>query len=354
MPKGKRASPGVGHNSGLADHGDIRAALALDILFDEQKATLNERHKRARAAMEGKGVSLAELKFLKGLAGQAGSEVEALFRRQWHFIGAIFEKLTAQYDLFAPKPSAPERQAASFTLGLMAGLYGKELVIPPAIVGDDRDEMIRGHNEGADRRTAAKAEILTFALDPKNAGKTTDGTAAAVGAKAAADFAKDQGEDPLVVNGEKYPNMRQANAARSRLAQETAASSPTGTEVEHPPEAKPQLTDPLQPSWIGFSTDPTDWFAAQKRDFEDWFAKVPADVTPMIEHEGVRQAFETARVRQAEGFEATAEELAAQNGRPQTGDIPDEATVAAEAEKLTAAGFVAAKGRGRSTRASKG
>lgn len=223
MPKG-RASPGVGHNSGanLPTQEDVRTALAMRQLIAEQQAALREKAKRVNKKIEGMSIPVSEIKFLEGLMDKSGSEVEQIFRIKWSLIGAVFDKLFEQFDLFSPKPAAPESRAAHYTLGLLAGVRGKELEIPPAVVGDERNQMIAGHQEGIARREAAKQSILSESLDPANAGAVTDGTSGAVAARAAADFAADQKAEgkpnPLVVDGVKYETMRQANAARKRTA----------------------------------------------------------------------------------------------------------------------------------------
>lgn len=50
-----------------------------------------------------------------------------------------------------------------------------------------------------------------------------------------------------------------------------------------------------QPSWKGFSDDPDDWFAAQRRDFLVWFNGLPGDANVRISHKGVLTAFRDVR-----------------------------------------------------------
>ncbi len=49
---------------------------------------------------------------------------------------------------------------------------------------------------------------------------------------------------------------------------------------------------PEQPKWKGFSDDPDDWFAAQWRDFNAWYEKVPPGFQVSIAHKGVTKAFD--------------------------------------------------------------
>jgi len=50
-----------------------------------------------------------------------------------------------------------------------------------------------------------------------------------------------------------------------------------------------------EPDWSGFSPDPEEWFAAQWRDFRDWYASLPAGAEVRISHEGVLKAFRAER-----------------------------------------------------------
>jgi hypothetical protein len=277
----KRQSPGIGHNGGLPEHNDIRTALAVEMIFAEQEKALREKKKRARKRMESQGIILSDLSDLKAMEGMTASEIEQLFRRRWHLAGAIHADKYEQLDIFAPKPSAPAARAAHYTMGLLAGLKGEALEIPPLVVGDDQQQMIDGHNEGRERRKLAEESLLNEALAPANDGKVIDGTAGAVNERAAKDFAKDVGDDPLVVNGERYPNMRQANAARKRL--EAAGGE----------QASPESEAPL---WAEFPRDAADWSDEQKDAFCTWFDAQPEDATPIeIEHPGAISEFRRLR-----------------------------------------------------------
>ena len=252
---GKRASPGVGRgigdNSGLPSHNDVRAALAIEMIFAEKEKKLREEKKRARKKIEGMGIPLSALSFLKEAQDMTASELEQHFRMNWHLAGAIHSDVHEQLDIFAPKPSAPERRAAHYTMGLLQGLKGAELEVPPMVAGDDRQQMIDGHNEGMARRKAAWDALAQGDEVVDGTGKKPSGKAAKVGEEAAKDFAKDQGEDPLVVNGERYANMRQANAARARLA---AQQPPAGDQEEG--GESPQPEGPNPPSTATESSGP--------------------------------------------------------------------------------------------------
>jgi hypothetical protein len=356
MTASGRASPGVGHNGGLPDEDAIRHCLAIELIYEEKAKLLREEIKRARKGYERRGVNLDRLKWLKGMQDLPVSDIEASFRQTWHYAGAVFESLKAQFDLFAPKAAEPASRAAHFTAGLMQGLRGEELVVPPIVVGDERQQMIDGHNEGRERRAKASEEILEFALKPENKGKPTDGTkagvtAAAVNQKAAEDFAKDQGDDPLVVNGEKYPTIRQANAARARLEkeQEAAAAKPEEPALETQTVADAPQASVKEPNWRDFDDDPDEWFAVQKQEAAEFFASLPKGTAPDTDHAGALAAYAVWLAAKADdGFEATAEELAGQKDRPKP-EVPDEKEVAEQARKLEASGFTdsAKKPRGR-------
>lgn len=281
-------TPKIGHNGGLPDHADLRAAAAMEMIFEEQEKELREKKKRARLRLvEGKGIQQDDMKFLKSLRDKAGSEVIDLFRRQWHSVGAFYPDAHDQMDLFTKKSDAPTR-AAYFTMGLVAGLQGKDLDVPAAIVGDDRQQMIAGHNEGRERRANAWKEMAEA-----EGGTVVDGTgtkpskgaaaAAAVNDQAGKDFAADQGGDPLVVNGIRYANMRQANAARVRL-QAATGEAPAGDQAGSP--AGDQDDKPL---WADFPDDVHQWSGSQRDAFRHWYEAQPKEIAldpADIEHVG--------------------------------------------------------------------
>lgn len=392
---GKRASPGIGrqgHNSGLPSHADVRAALAIEMIFAEEAKKLRERHKRARKRIEGMGVRLDDLSFLKALEGKTGSEVVEEFKRHWHLVGAIHEDKHEQLDIFAPKPSAPEIRAAHYTMGLLRGLKGEELEIPPMVVGDDRQQMIDGHNEGMARRQAAWDEIGRADGQPvdgtgkKPSGKKAD--AEKVNEQAAGDFAKDQGEDPLVVNGERYPSMRAANAARERLkAQQSSAPEPQAGERPDDSDAgekaggfladpAPVVGDDVQPQVVemenGSTVVPTEteeplqsaprrpvarpdfhewpddwkeWSGSQTMEFRRWFESLPEDSVPAITHQGAVTYFNLLREEQANRASGGPDDDEWDAAAParQEADLPDPAEVEAAAKKLQENGFVEPK-----------
>lgn len=350
MARGKRQSPGIGragHNSGLPSHDDVRTALAIEMIFEEEAKKLREKHKRARKKIEGMGVRLDDLGDLKSMRDMTGNEIEDLFKRRWHLAGAIHPDKYEQLDIFAAKPSAPEKRAANYTMGLLAGLQGKELDIPLMVVGDDRDQMIQGHNEGRERRERAKLDILAEALDPVNEGKVTDGTTATVGARAAQDFASDNGGDPLVVDGKTYPNMRQANAARKRL-EEKAAGEPAvapvaeedgdgekvaanvGEQVDATPKPKAVVSRPV---WDDWNLDHEEWTGPQKMEFKRWFDSQPSEFTLATTHDGAEAYFKVLREEQEAAFGAP----------PAAGPDLSEEAIAAGAKALAENGFVPKK-----------
>lgn len=291
MARAPKKTPGLGHNGGLPDHGDIRTAAAMEMIYEDKEKALREEKKRARLRLvEGKGLLQDDMKFLKGLREKSATEVIDIFKRQWHSVGAFYPEAHEQMDLFTKKSDAPTR-AAHFTMGLLAGLQGKELVIPPMIVGDDQQQMIAGHNEGRERHAAAQAGILGQALENAANGKVTDGkTGAPILDKTAADFSKDQaasgGDDPLVVNGEKYPTVRQANAARKRLEQQGGGA----------PADQQDSGRINAPFWDAWHNDNTLWDDEKKDTFCKWFDAQPEGDAPIvIEHPGAQAEFKRLR-----------------------------------------------------------
>lgn len=216
--------PTIGHNGGLPEQADLRTAAAAEMIFEEKEKKLRDEKKRMRSRLvEGKGITQDDVKFFKKIADMTPSEVIDTFRRQWHTVGAFFPQHHEQMDLFTKKSEAPVR-AAYYTMGMVAGLQGKDFEPPPAVVGDDRQQMLDGHNEGTARRQVAWDSLAKGDEVVDGTGKTAAGK---VGDQAAKDFAADNGGDPLTVGGIKYANMRQANAARKR--QEAAAGNQAGS-----------------------------------------------------------------------------------------------------------------------------
>lgn len=291
MSKG-RASPGVGHNGNLPEHGEIRAAMALEILFQEEKKKLNEKHKRARKGLEGKGIILAKLDDQVKRRDDTEQEVEQRFRTDWHYAGATHPGLSEQFDLFLPKKSAPEKRAALFHIGLMAALQGKEQTIVPTWSDDDRNQYLEGYGEGTAKREAARLGAFAEAL--ANPGQVIDGTTGKVSA----------GKGP---------------DKKAKAAKEAAA---VGEQARADFNAEPP-GEILQPDWEGFSDNPREWTEAQAAVFDGWLTAVPDGAVVRIAHKGVQVAWNeamgveqpTPKVEGDEGFEATPEELAAQATR---------------------------------------
>lgn len=98
----------------------------------------------------------------------------------------------------------------------------------------------------------------------------------------------------------------QATIARGlKLLKEDVPSPPKAGEVEGAPD------------WSDWPTDNTQWDAEMKERFCDWYETVPADVTPLILHVGSAAEFKRLATleREADGFEASAAEVAKQAGR---------------------------------------
>lgn len=266
----KKNKPGVGSNGPLPELSDIRNALATEVLFREKKQLLNEQHKRAKKGFGEKGIQVEDITGLYALKDLSEAEVEDHFRRKLHTIGAVFSNLAAQGDLFKPKLSAPSKQAAFRHLGLMSGLEGKPAIAPPTAVGDDLNQWLEGHAEGADSREAASnevADIMAQALDNGAKGIVTDGTV-------------------------KKTAEKGAKAAKVREQAKADA------EVETPVPVTLTVITPEdfdQPDWRNYSDDPVEWFAEQSRAFTTWFEGLPTGAVVSISHPGVLKAFNARR-----------------------------------------------------------
>jgi hypothetical protein len=248
MAKAPRKSPGIGDNSKPIDQAAVRKALAMSILADKQKTDLNIRIKRMRSGFEKEGVPLAELDRLFKMRDEPASEILRMFRTLGQVFFAFFTDLGDQFDLLAPKADAPEERAAYRHAGMMQALKGEKMNPVPGLSGDSLQQMIEGYNEAWPLYEAGQADFADFlreALENAEAGIVTDGTgkktaaerkAASVAAKAAKDFAEDNG-DPLVVNGVAYPNMTAADQARQKLKDKAAGDGvKTADDFEASPE----------------------------------------------------------------------------------------------------------------------
>lgn len=268
----KKKSPGIGSNGPLPELSDIRNALATEVLFRERKQLLNEQHKRAKKGFGEKGIQVEDINSLYSLKDFNEAEVEEHFRRKLHTIGAVFTTFT-QPDLFKPKLSAPSKQAAFRHLGLMSGLEGKPAIAPPTAVGDDLNQWLEGHTEGADSREAASnevADIMAEALENGAKGIVTDGT----GKKTAEKGAK-------------------AAKVREKAKADAEADSPPPPALEVGAEVLAE--DHGQPAWKGYSDDPVEWFAEQSRTFSAWFDSLPSGALVAVSHMGVLHAFNARR-----------------------------------------------------------
>lgn len=293
-----RKKPGVGHNSGLPDHQTILECLAAQVIMDQKMDALRQQRKTMRKGFESKTVSLEDLDRLNKMKDLSPSEIEGWLKRQANIFGAVFTDLNEQFDMFAPKAGAPERRGAYRIMGRLAAINGKECKAPPNVQGDDLQQFIEGHAEGVTARNKAMADALAAADAEKKDGKPKGES---VNDKAARQFSEDNGDDPLMVAGEKYENMRQANAARKRLKDQIDAATEAA-------EAG------CQPDWKGYDDDPAKWSITQNQVFGAWYGALQPSAEPIqIEPAGVRKAYE-ARV--------AAEQSGGEEIEPQAGQAP--------------------------------
>lgn len=93
-----------------------------------------------------------------------------------------------------------------------------------------------------------------------------------------------------------------AEAAADAIATDTPAEVVAQADAAAPAADEPQ--DHGQPSWKGYSDDPEDWFAAQWRDFDAWYASLPDGANVRMTHKGVREAFKAKAKAEAEALAA--------------------------------------------------
>lgn len=249
MAKAPRRSPGVGDNSGEVDEGKVRHYLAVEILDQEAMETVRARRKRNRKLAEA-FVPLADLDALYKMKDEPPASIILFFKRRLSVFSSFFTELK-QFDLFQPRPNAPEVRAAFHHAGLMAGLQDKANQPPPGCAGDDLQQWQAGYSEGTEARdgaSKANADFLAGALKNAEAGIVTDGTvkgnANKVGAQAAADFKADNPD--VAATGGGLPDGQQLGddfeAPKSELdkqttrtvvkAQQQQAETPDPKEVE--------------------------------------------------------------------------------------------------------------------------
>lgn len=159
MARTPRKSPGVGRDGdNLGDPAAYRNALAMEVLDKERIAAATELRKRHRKGYEKHGVVLADLDDLYKMKDFTDEEIITWFKRKFNALGAVFQKVAEQFDLFAPKKGAPERIAAFRHQGMMAGISGKDAAPPPGLAADESNEWMEGHREGHSARALAWAE----------------------------------------------------------------------------------------------------------------------------------------------------------------------------------------------------
>lgn len=222
MRKTKRASSGIGHNGDLAPHEVWLKALAVEILYQEQKKQLRELHKRARKTLEGKGVTLAELDALYKRREDSPEEIEALFRRLFNAFGAVHTEIT-QYDLFTVKADAPAKAAHRMN-GQMSALAGEPCQPPSGLVGEPLQEWTEGWHEGEETRKAGLktlADTLAEALAEAEKGNVVDGTGNKPGTLSDHEAA-----------GLKVVERAEGKAKKSGKAKREAVRLVAGTDVE--------------------------------------------------------------------------------------------------------------------------
>lgn len=339
MPKGRK-SPGTGRGENLADPAEIRRALAIEILDQERLAEQKEFRKRHRSTAEGKGVNLSELDGLYKRRDDPVHDIFADFKRKLYYFGAIFRPLKQQYDLFTKASESVEMQNAAYQAGLYAGMSAKPASPPPNLAGEDAQLWLEGHGLGIKDRAAAererkaeekKAEEEKKAARDAVAAAAIDGTgqgdqAAQVRAQAAADFAKDN------------PDVQAPPEAES--TKKGPDPAPVGDGIFDGDGTLPETSTGYAGKGERYMIAGDDTYPSGRRaayeDGKPVGSSIPGKMPVYVDHPPAAGD---------DGFEATAEELAAQQNRPsrQQGPEIDEAEIASEAAKLKASGFVPEK-----------
>lgn len=220
----------IGHNSGqtLPDQKHYRTGLALYVRMDEEKKAMAQRHKRLKKRLiEGAGVAVEDVDRMFKMKDAPQSEVESWLKRQIHALGAVFG-LRPQGDLFSGDPIVLD--AIRFR-GLNAGIEGKDGVPPPTLDTNEKKAWMEGWHDGIDARKGVITEMQKEFDEGGDDADHSEGAlqtraAAAVGAQAAADFAKD---------------------------------------------------NPGVPDWSGYGTDSKKWTISQTATFVAWFSALPRE-----------------------------------------------------------------------------
>ncbi len=342
MPKAKPRSPGVGHNSDATppDVKDMMIALAVKVLDEEEKGKMMERHKLHSKAAQGKRVTAEDIKEMFAMRDLTGAELEQKLNRMILRMGAVNPDLGQQLDIFVPKATKTQKAAYRQT-GMMAAIKGLAFTPPPGLAGDSLQEMLDGWNDGAAYRKAAENERLDEMRKAIKKAEEEDARSAAsaaeVNRRAAEDFAKDNGADPQIFRGEKYPSVKAANAARKQWI------------IDHPgedPEPKPVAADgevnagaaPRDTIYTLSSDEP--FASGRLKTYRNGLPHVDADEGeyPVYDAHPAEEIVDNdpLGIGQTEG----ALQPAAPTPAPQTAEKPDEDEVKAAAEKLAKSDFV--------------
>lgn len=234
--KSKPAGPG--HNSdALADQTDYRSALAMFVLIDQEKKSMNARHVRLRKRVcESKGIAQEDIKMMFKLKDEPLSDIVHHIKRKAHALGAMFGK-AFQLDMFAPDP---ENGEALCLKGTLAGVSGDSAAPPPTLTPEERNIWLEGHHLGAKSREATILEMSAEFTEGEDGDysesaltKRAKGKAKAVGLQAAKDFADD---NPGV--GGPTPEEQTFEASEEELAAQKPRQSQSERAAAKRAEAK--------------------------------------------------------------------------------------------------------------------
>jgi hypothetical protein len=177
MAKPKRASPRPGREGNGPTPEEIMDAMAKELLDQENAKRVREMRKRHRAEFEAKGGNLGHLDELYRRRDDTAEEIQSFFTGMFKTFGAYFDEF-AQMDFFTRKTTKTEK--ASFEhAGMMAGLKGEIGTPPPNLVGDEIQDWLTGHAKGSSarqRNATSTIDEISKAFAIADAGGVVDGT----------------------------------------------------------------------------------------------------------------------------------------------------------------------------------
>lgn len=150
MAKPPAEEPGKIPNS---KRGDFHKHLAIYILIQEQMEVLKARAKANLKAAENAGLNPKKIKTTFDLSKKAPSEIAKHYAEEFEMLEFQGIEVAAQFNLFGGTDiSSPKKGPDYYHAGLTAALHGKDGHAPKNLKGPDQQRWLEGWNDGVKAR----------------------------------------------------------------------------------------------------------------------------------------------------------------------------------------------------------